>query len=446
MDILVIGTGYVGLVTGACFAEVGHNVICLDIDEEKIEQLNQGIVSIYEPGLQKLTKKNLDSGNLTFTTDYKKATSQTEIAFICVPTPSQDDGSANLNYLNSALDSYAEALDGYKLIAIKSTVPPGTSEHVKAHLQEKLNSLGKGYEFDILSNPEFLREGCALHDCMNPDRIIVGCEKESIQSVVQNLYKPFGIKEDHILFMDHCSSEMTKYAANAMLATRISFMNELSGLCENLGANIESIRKGIGSDLRIGSQFLYAGAGFGGSCFPKDIRALRAKAKSTEYKTPMLDAVETTNENQKKLLAKKIKNYFESSGGVKGKTIAVWGISFKPDTDDIREAPSLDLIKELKTQGAVLRVYDPAAMSNAKTHLGSAESIIYCQDEYHAAEGADAIALITEWNHFKVANLDEILSKMKGNALFDGRNQFCTNKMSKKGFNYFAIGIPKIEA
>ncbi|PCI92498.1 UDP-glucose 6-dehydrogenase [Candidatus Aerophobetes bacterium] len=444
MDILVIGTGYVGLVTGVCFAEVGHNVVCLDIDEEKIEKLNQGIVSIYEPGLQKLTKKNLNSGNLTFTTDYKKATEQTEVAFICVPTPSQDDGSANLEYLNKALDSFAEALDGYKLIIIKSTVPPGTSKHVETHLQNKLNSIGKGYEFDVVSNPEFLREGCAIHDCMNPDRIIVGCEKASIKTVIHNLYRPFGIKDDNILFMDHCSSEMTKYAANAMLATRISFMNELSGLCEKLGANIESIRKGIGSDSRIGSQFLYAGAGFGGSCFPKDIRALRAKAKHSNYKTPMLDAVEATNENQKKLIAKKIHSYFEKNGGVKGKTIAVWGISFKPNTDDIREAPSLDLIHELEAQGAVLRVYDPAAMDNAKSHLGSLRSITFCQDEYHAAEGADAIALITEWNHFKVTNLDEILSKMKGNALFDGRNQFCTNEMSKKGFNYFAIGIPKI--
>lgn len=442
MDILVIGTGYVGLVTGACFAEVGHQVVCLDVDEDKINKLKKGQVSIYEPGLQKLTRKNLENGRIQFTTDLTTAAEQSEIAFICVPTPSQENGSANLTYLKQALDAYAKAMDGYKLIVIKSTVPPGTTNFAKNYLAERLREYDKGYEFDIISNPEFLREGCAIQDCMNPDRVIVGCEKASLEAVMQNLYRPFGIKTENILFMDPCSSEMTKYAANAMLATRISFMNELSGLCEKLGASIESIRQGIGSDKRIGTQFLYAGVGFGGSCFPKDIRALRAKAKECGYSTPMLNAVEEINETQKKLLAKKIRDHFAPTGGVKGKTIAVWGVSFKPDTDDIREAPSLELIEELRDAGAKVRLYDPAALSNARKHFKES-SVTYCEDEYHASEGADAIALITEWTQFKSTDLDHILSKMKGNALFDGRNQFVTNDLSEKGFNYFAIGVPK---
>lgn len=443
MDILVIGTGYVGLVTGSCLAEVGHRVICLDINEEKITTLKKGIIPIFEPGLEKLVLKNQKAERLSFSTNYEKSVSESEMILLCVSTPSKEDGSADLSQLYKALESFADAMDSYKIIVIKSTVPPGTAKEAESFLLKALQKRGKSYEFDLLSNPEFLREGCAVTDCMNPDRIIVGLKKESLKPVMHDLYKPFGLKKTSLQFMDPCSSEMTKYAANAMLATRISFMNELSGLCEKMGANIESVREGIGSDLRIGPQFLFAGAGFGGSCFPKDIRALRAKAKQMDYPMPILDAVEEINERQKKLLGKKIKAYFEKRGGIKGKTIAIWGLSFKPNTDDIREAPAIELIKELKHLGANLRVFDPAAMNNAKTLFSADSDFTFCENEYEASEGADAIALLTEWNNFKVTNLEEILSKMNGNALFDGRNQYTSHEMHEKGFNYFGIGIPK---
>lgn len=444
MQILIIGTGYVGLVTGACFAEVGHHVICLDINEDKISDLQKGIIPIYEPGLEELVHRNLLSKRLQFTTDYTSSVKDSDIIFISVSTPSGEDGTADLSQIKTATLSLAKAIDRYKVIAIKSTVPPGTSEEVKNLLKQALEKEGRQIECDILSNPEFLREGSAIYDCMHPDRIIVGAEKPSIKDIMHSLYKPFGITENSIIFMDPSSAEMTKYAANAMLASRISFMNELAGLCEKLNANIEHVRIGIGSDKRIGPQFLCAGVGFGGSCFPKDIRALKAKAEEVNYITPILNAIEEVNAKQKKLLGEKIRRYFDKDGGVKGKTIAIWGLSFKPNTDDIREAPAIELIKELRDLGATLRLFDPVAMDNTKDLFKEDESMLFCSDEYEASRGADAIALLTEWKQFRSANLDEVLSSMKGNALFDGRNQYEPKEMNDKGFNYFAIGIPKV--
>lgn len=444
MQILIIGTGYVGLVTGACFAEMGHDVICLDIDENKIAALQKGIIPIYEPGLEELVHKNLVNKKLQFTTDYAFGIKNTDVIFISVSTPSREDGTADLSYIKAASASIAKVLDTNKIIAIKSTVPPGTSQEIKTFINQSLKEKGLSITCDVISNPEFLREGCAIHDCLHPERVIIGSENLSIKDLMRALYKPFSIKQDLLIFMDPCSAEMTKYAANAMLASRISFMNELAGLCEKLGANIEHVRVGIGSDGRIGPQFLYAGVGFGGSCFPKDIRALKAKAKEVHYPTPILNAIEDINHKQKKLLGEKIRHYFHQHGGVKGKTIAIWGLSFKPNTDDIREAPAIELIKELRDLGAQLRLFDPVAMNNTKDLFREDPSIHFCSDEYEASLGADAIALLTEWKQFRLANLSKILSSMNGNALFDGRNQYEPQEMYDKGFNYFAIGIPKV--
>lgn len=443
MHVLIIGTGYVGLVTGACFAERGHHVLCLDIDAQKIQYLKKGTLPIYEPHLEELVKKNLSDQTLKFTTSYEEGVAQCGVIFLTVPTPSRPDGTADLTYIQAAALSIAKSMTSYKLIAIKSTVPPGTSQTLISTIKTALAHDHKAIPFDLVSNPEFLREGSAVYDCMHPERVIIGSEHTSIQETIKAIYAPFKISEEKLFFMDLASAEMTKYAANAMLASRISFMNELSGLCEKLGANIEYVRIGIGSDSRIGPQFLYAGAGFGGSCFPKDIRALKAKAEEVQHPTPILNAIEEVNNKQKQILGEKIRRYFAHSGGVKGKTIAIWGLSFKPDTDDIREAPALELIKELRTLGATLRLFDPAAMKNAKECLDHDDHIHWCSDAYDASLGADAIALLTEWKQFRDANLQKIRSVMSGNAIFDGRNQYEPQEMQKQGFDYFAIGIPK---
>ncbi len=442
MKLLIIGTGYVGLVTGTCFSEVGHDVTCLDIDEKKVQLLKSSKSPLYEPKLEKLISQNVQNKRLSFTTSYEEAISDAEVCFLSVSTPSKENGDADLRYIMKAAEDVARSMEGYLLIVVKSTVPPGTTHLIKDHIQDILNSLGKSFAFDIISNPEFLREGSAVYDFMNPDRVIIGSDKHANVEVMKALYAPLNLKQDQIVSMDVISSEMTKYAANSMLACRISFMNELAGLCEKLGANIEKVRVGIGSDTRIGNQFLQAGVGFGGSCFPKDIRALRACAKKMNYDMPILSAVESINEKQKKLLAQKISSYFGSKGGVKGKTIAIWGISFKPETDDIREAPSIELIKELRNLGANLRLYDPVAMNNAQSVFGNEQNLQWCQSEYEASFGADAVALVTEWNQFNLTDLEMILDKMSGKALFDGRNQYLENDLNDKGFEYFAIGAP----
>ncbi len=433
MKILILGTGYVGLVTGACFADMGHTVTCFDIDEKKIQNLEKGIIPIYEPGLEELIRRNEKAGRLHFTTDLALGMKECTVCVIAVPTPSAADGSCDLSYVLEAAKSIALSMTDYRVIVTKSTVPVGTSKKIR----ETVAALSS-VPFDVVSNPEFLKEGAAVSDCMKPDRVILGVESEKAAGIMKEIYKAFTLNHDRILLMDPASAEMTKYVANAMLATRISFMNEMAGLCEKLGANIHSVRQGIGSDHRIGYHFLYAGVGYGGSCFPKDIRALEAMAAAVGYETPILKAVDTINEKQKRILAKKIESYF---GVVKQKTIAIWGLSFKPDTDDLREAPALKLIEELLAQGAHLRLYDPVSMGKAQEKL-SHPQITWCTDEYHAAEDSDAIALLTEWKQFRFVNFETILDKMEGCAFFDGRNQYRKEDMLAKGFHYFGIGVP----
>ena len=442
MKILIIGVGYVGLVTGTCFAEMGHQVTCLDIDKEKVENLQNGKVPFYEPGLEELIKRNQKEGRLLFTTDYKKGLEKAEICFIAVGTPPLEDGSADLSFIESAADSIGKYLQNCCVIVNKSTVPVGSTLHIQNLIQKALDKRGSNIPFDIASNPEFLKEGSAISDCMKPDRVIIGSDSKRATLILKDLYSSFTLNHDRILIMDLPSAEMTKYASNAMLATRISFMNELAGLCEEVGANINNVRTGMSSDNRIGYHFLYAGAGYGGSCFPKDIQALIASANHLNYKTPILEAVHAVNENQKLVLSRKITDHFSKNGGVKGKTFAIWGLSFKPNTDDIREAPALKLIESLHREGAILRLFDPLAMKNAKKILGKKKNIHFCVSEYHAAEHADAIVLVTEWKQFRFVNLKTILFKMKGDAFFDGRNQYKPKEMVSKGFQYFGIGIP----
>ena len=435
MRILIVGSGYVGLVTGACFAEMGHTVTCLDIDSSKIDALKKGEVPIYEPGLSELIKKNAKASRLLFTNSYAEGVKNAQACFICVPTPPDEDGSADVTYVLAAAKSIAQEMDGYRLIIDKSTVPVGT-----AHLVKEIIKKHTRHPFDVVANPEFLKEGAAINDCMKPDRVVIGAESEKATQWMKSIYAPFMLNHDRLIIMDIPSAEMTKYAANAMLATRISFMNELSRICEKVGANINDVRVGIGSDSRIGYPFLHPGVGYGGSCFPKDVKALQATAEKAKVKTPLLDAVEEVNVQQKEILPKKIKSYF---GDVKGKKIAIWGLSFKPDTDDIREAPALKLIEKLLELGATLRLYDPEAMENVQNHLSPSPAIEYCPCEYSAAEEADAIALVTEWKQFRMIDLEKIKKTMKGKAFFDGRNQYKPQEMKNKGFDYHAIGIPK---
>ena len=442
MKILIIGTGYVGLVTGACFAEMGHQVICLDIDESKIALLQEGQVPFFEPSLGELVARNKAAGRLNFTTDFQTAMEETSICFIAVPTPSTATGSCDLSFVLQATTQIAENMQAYQLIVTKSTVPVGTSEEIKTTVAQVLEERGLDLPFDVVSNPEFLKEGSAVADCLKPDRIIFGVESERAETLMRKIYASFTLNHDRVLVMDPASAEMTKYAANAMLATRISFMNELANLCEKLGANIHNVRLGIGSDNRIGYQFLYAGAGFGGSCFPKDLRALISMADLAGHPTPLLHATLSVNEEQKRLLARKIHAYFHEEGGVQGKTIALWGLSFKPDTDDIREAPSLVLIEELRNAGAKLRLYDPVAMPAVQKLYCDEANINFCRDEYDAAQDADAIVLVTEWKQFRSIDFQRVLSMMAGRAFFDGRNQYKAQEMHDKGFTYFGIGIP----
>lgn len=439
MDILIIGTGYVGLVTGTCFAEMGHRVICLDIDETKITHLKQGKVPFYEPGLEEIVKRNVAKGRLSFTTSYKEGLKETTVSFIAVSTPQGENDLAELCYVDQAASSLAEYMQPGHIIVNKSTVPVGTAYRIKERIQARLEELERDIDFEVASNPEFLKEGSAVYDFMKPDRIVIGAESERVFSTLQTLYAAFSINHDKILMMDIPSAELTKYAANAMLAARISFMNEIANICEEVGADVSKVRKAVGADKRLGYHFLYPGVGYGGSCFPKDIRAFRATAKDLGCSTDMLDAIESVNQKQKQRLAKKILEYF--NGNLEGKTIAVWGLSFKPDTDDMRQAPSLTLIQILCEEGAQLKLYDPIAMDNAKLYLKGRESQIqWCTSELGAAEEADAIALLTEWRQFRYLNFEDVLSKMKGHAFFDGRNQYQPKEMAQLGFDYISIG------
>lgn len=444
MRLLVIGTGYVGLVAGTSFAEMGHEVTCLDINADKIAKLNQGIVPIWEPGLEEMIRRNHKAKRLFFTTDYESAVKDAPVIFIAVDTPIAHDGTADLRQVEAVATTLGDLIQDYTVIVNKSTVPVGTHLVVEEIIQSRLSLRGSSVEFDVVSNPEFLKEGCAIEDFMKPDRVIIGTNSERAATIMKDIYEAFTFSHERIIVMDPASSEVTKYASNSMLALRISFMNELSGFCELTGASINKVRRGMGADKRIGYSFLYAGPGYGGSCFPKDVRAIRTHAENLGYQTPILEAVEEVNNRQKKVLGTKIRRYFENEESVKGKTIAIWGLSFKPDTDDMREAPSLVLIDELLNEGATLKLFDPVAMKNAQRILQDQDydhsAITWCENEYDAAIDADAVVLVTEWKQFRFLDFTRVLNSMKGSAFFDGRNQYHPEEMTKIGFNYFGIG------
>lgn len=441
MNISVIGIGYVGLVTATCLAEMGHHVICLDINKDKINELNSGIIPIYEPGLAEMVKRNITGGRIRFTYEYPATVNSSPVCFIAVDTPVGQDGQANLSAVKSVSESIAKNMDDYHIIVNKSTVPVGTAHKIGEWIQDVLEARGVSIDFDIVANPEFLKEGNAVSDFMKPDRVIIGVDNPRAIGVMREIYHPFMISYDRMILMDTNSAEMTKYASNAMLATRISFMNELSGFCQMTGADINKVRKGMGADSRIGYSYLYPGLGYGGSCLPKDTKALYNHARSLGYEMKLLDAVMDVNQKQKHLIPKMIEAYYHDKGGVAGKKIAILGLSFKPDTDDMREAPSLVVIEDLVKQGAHVHLYDPVAMPQASKLIPKNENIIWSTDEYQAAEGCDAITLITEWKQFRFLNFQELLSKMKGKAFFDGRNQYNPTEMSRNGFDYMCIGV-----
>lgn len=439
MKIAIVGTGYVGLVTGTCFAEMGTEVFCVDIDSNKIEKLKQGIIPIFEPGLDEMVERNYKAGRLQFTTDLSSILNEVDIVFSAVGTPPDEDGSADLKYVLDVARTVGQNLNKYMVIVTKSTVPVGTAKLVKKAIQEELTKRGLyDLQFDVASNPEFLKEGAAITDFMQPDRVIVGIESEEAKRLMEKLYKPFTLNNYRIIYTDIPSAEMIKYAANAMLATRISFMNDIANVCEIVGADINMVRKGIGTDARIGSKFLYAGCGYGGSCFPKDVKALIHTANQLGYNMKILEAVESVNEFQKNILFDKLMNYY--NGDIKGKTIAVWGLAFKPKTDDMREAPSLVLIDRILKAGGKVRTYDPVAMEEAKKHhLG--DSVVYAKDIYDTTLEADAILMVTEWNEFRIPTWEVIKKTMKKPVVFDGRNIYNKEEMNDIGFDYFGIGI-----
>jgi UDPglucose 6-dehydrogenase len=436
MKIAVIGTGYVGLVTGTCFSEVGIDVTCIDIDQKKIENLKKGILPIYEPGLEEMVLRNYEKGRLHFSTDLPLSIKGAEAIFIAVGTPPGEDGSADLKYVLAVAKAIGENITGYTVVITKSTVPVGTADKVKEEVQKALKARNSDIPFDVASNPEFLKEGAAVEDFLKPDRIVIGVESERAEEVIRKLYKPFLLNGHPIYFMDIRSSEMTKYAANSMLATRISFMNDIANLCELVGADVNKVRLGIGSDSRIGNKFIYPGIGYGGSCFPKDVKALIRTAKEYGYNMQILNAVESVNEAQKEVLFNKILKHF--GGNIKGKTFAIWGLSFKPKTDDMREAPSLVLIEKILKAGGSIRAYDPVAMKEAHHIIG--DVITYCKDDYDALIDADALLLVTEWPEFRSPNFDVMKKLMRGHVVFDGRNIYDKTEMRKLGFEYYCIG------
>jgi UDPglucose 6-dehydrogenase len=439
MKIVVVGTGYVGLVTGTCFAEVGINVICVDIDNNKIENLKKGILPIYEPGLEELVTRNTEAGRLQFSTNLSESIKDADVAFIAVGTPPGEDGSADLKYVLGVANEIGQHMNDYGVVVTKSTVPVGTSQKVKAEVQAALDKRGVTIAFDVASNPEFLKEGAAVDDFLKPDRIVVGIESKKAEDIMRKLYKPFLLNGHPIIFMDIASAEMTKYAANAMLATKISFMNDIANLCELVGADVNWVRKGIGSDPRIGNKFIYPGIGYGGSCFPKDVKALVKTAKEYGHDLRILQAVEDVNDDQKMVLFNKIAAHF--GGQLKGKTFALWGLSFKPKTDDMREAPSLVIIEKLLHAGANVKAYDPVAMHEAKKTLG--ETINYCKDPYDTLIDADALLIATEWPEFRSPNFNVIGKLLKQKTIFDGRNIYDQDEMKELGFEYYCIGINK---
>ena len=431
MNIAVVGTGYVGLVTGTCLAETGNHVICVDINTEKVKQMQTGVVPIYEPHLDQLFERNIKQGRLTFTTDLNAAIENAKVIFLALPTPPGEDGSADLSYILGVANDLGKIITDYKVIVDKSTVPVGTADKVREAMKKNAK-----VPFDVVSNPEFLREGFAVDDFLKPDRVVIGSSSDKAKKIMEELYKPYVRQGNPIIFMDERSAELTKYAANAFLATKITFMNEIANLCEKLGADVDAVRIGIGSDDRIGKRFLFPGIGYGGSCFPKDVQALAKSAKEVNYDFKILDSVMNINEKQKTIILPKIKKYFD--GSLRGKKIAVWGLAFKPDTDDIREAPALYIIDELLKEGASVVAYDPEAMANVKKLLG--DKITYANDEYEALKGADALLIATEWSLFRTPDFEKLAKLLKTKAIFDGRNLYSVNQMKELGFYYSSIG------
>lgn len=439
MKIAVIGTGYVGLVTGACFSEVSVNVICVDIDQKKIDNLNKGIIPIYEPGLEEIVLRNSTKNKLKFSTSLKESIKDVDVVFIAVGTPPDEDGSADLKYVLSVASDIGKYIQKQIVVVNKSTVPVGTAEKVKQAIQKELTLRGQTIEFYVASNPEFLKEGSAIDDFMKPDRIVIGTDNVDAENIMRKLYKPFLLNGHPIIFMDIPSAEMTKYAANAMLATKISFMNDVANLCEIMGADVNMVRRGIGSDARIGSKFIYPGVGYGGSCFPKDVKALIKTAKDNHYNMRILNAVEEVNDFQKSVLFNKVNTHFNNQ--LKGKTFAIWGLAFKPKTDDMREAPSLVIIENLLKAGANVVAYDPVAVHEAKRILG--DTISYSDEMYDTLTKADALLIITEWPEFRSPDFDEISKRLNNKVIFDGRNIFDFNEMKNMGYNYYCIGVTK---
>lgn len=438
MNITIIGTGYVGLVTGTCFSDMGNEVYCVDVLEEKIQSLKKGIVPIYEPGLEELIKRNYERGNLHFTTNLKEGLDNSELCFIAVGTPMGEDGSADLQYVRQVAKQIGQTIIHDIIVVDKSTVPVGTADEVKDIIQEELDNRGKDYKVCVVSNPEFLKEGNAVNDFMHPDRIIVGTDSDYASDIMAMLYEPFTKNHERMIIMDIKSAEMTKYASNCMLANRISFMNEMANICDKLGANIDNVRKGMGSDSRIGSSFLYAGCGYGGSCFPKDVIAMIKTATDAGYDPVLLKSVEEVNNNQKQYLSNKIKSVLGND--LTGVTFAIWGLSFKPETDDMREAPSITIIKELLDAGAKINAYDPKSMDIAKEFYFKDLDINYCNNKYEAIEGADVLVIVTEWKEFRSPDFKKIKSNLSKNIIFDGRNQFKNSLMEKMGIKYYAVG------
>lgn len=438
MNVVIVGTGYVGLVSGTCFAEMGMNVQCVDVDANKVSLLQKGEIPIYEPGLDEMVVRNTAAGRLTFTTSLPDALATAAVLFIAVGTPTSIDGSADLQYVLQVAKEIGENLSHYCLIVDKSTVPVGTAKLVKETIQAELDKRGVTIPFDVASNPEFLKEGAAIKDFMTPDRVVVGVDSEKAKEVLSRLYRPFLLNNFRVIFMDVASAEMTKYAANAMLATRISFMNDIANLCDKVGANINMVRKGIGEDTRIGSKFLYAGCGYGGSCFPKDVKALIKTGDFHNVPMGVLKAVETVNESQKMILFHKLQHYI-STENLKGMTIALWGLSFKPNTDDMREAPSVVLAHALLAAGCKVKVYDPIAMEEARKQLG--DSVYYASDIYDTVTDADALFLVTEWKEFRAPNWALVGKAMRGNIVIDGRNIYDGNELREVGFVYEGIGV-----
>ena len=439
MKIAVIGTGYVGLVSGTCFAEVGNTVTCVDVNAKKIENLKKGIIPIYEPGLEAMVLSNIANKNLLFTTDIAQAIKQVEIVFIAVGTPMGEDGSADLQYVLSVAQSIGEAMENHLIIVNKSTVPIGTADKVKEVIHNALEKRKVSIDFDIVSNPEFLKEGKAIQDFMKPDRVVIGAESSYAFEKMKALYSSFFLQHERFITMDIRSAEMTKYAANAMLATKISFMNEIANICERVGADVNKVRLGIGSDTRIGYSFIYPGCGYGGSCFPKDVLALKKLAEEVNYKAELIESVDNVNNRQKLLIAEKvIKKYGKD---LKGRTFAIWGLAFKPETDDMREAPAIYIIKELVKRGATIRAYDPKAVHEAKVCYLKDVPVTYVDSKYEALKDADALLLLTEWKEFRMPDFGEIAKLLKEKVIFDGRNQYNAFDLPSKGFEYIQIGV-----